>query len=69
MFLYAKQEEFFEERLRWNYLNDCISVLAQGKQLKEVKPFSESIKMFDGVYEEDTRTADQIIEDTLKMFE
>lgn len=68
LFLYAKQEKFLEERLRWNYLNDCTSVIVQGKQLKEIKPFSDTIKMLDGTYEEDTRTSEEIIRDTLEMY-
>lgn len=68
MFLYGRYEEFMEERLRWQYLNDCTSVIVQGKQLKNIKPYSDSIKMLDGNYEEDTRTSEQIIEDTLNMF-
>ncbi len=76
LYLKAKNEEYFHEEVRKNYLNDCSYIIAKGiyefmyKDKFNSNIWTDIYKELKGIEpaEEDNRTAKEIEEDTLNLF-
>ena len=66
----GRYKNFIEERLRWQHLNDGISLLLRAKGYEKAPLYNDTIKQFDDQHaqEKDERTDEEITEDILKIF-
>lgn len=68
LILIEKLREKAEKDYTTCYAIDLIGILVQGKQVKKLESFATSLKKYRGEVKEDTRTAKEIIADTLELF-
>ena len=69
-FAYSKYKEFVEERLRWQHLNDSMSLLLRAKGYEKAPLYNDTITKFDSseTKKQDNKTDEEIIDNVLNLF-
>ena len=60
-----------EERIRWQHLNDGLTLVLRAQGYEKAPLYNDTLKKFDdlGKGPKDEKSDEQIIEETLKLFE